>query len=129
MGQLIKLNPWVHRTVEGFGVFNLVIGTTLLFYYPKTPFAIVSPSIPQPLWATVFLSSGILIFYGLFKMNLYFLRYMMIFGLFLKVMWEIGLLYRLTNGGGVISVELWGMIAYLQFLAVIYFNPESYGTQ
>lgn len=123
----MKLNPWVHHTLEGFGVFNLLIGTTLYFYYPKNALTVVSSSIPQPLWASVFLTSGVLIFYGLWKMNLEFLRYMLIFGLFLKIMWEIGLIVRLSNGGGIISAELWGMIAYLQLLAVIYFNPEVYG--
>lgn len=64
--------------------------------------------------------------YGLFMSHYRFLRYMMVFGLFLKVMWEIGLLFRLSNGAGVLSVELWGMIAYFQLLGVVYFNPEHY---
>lgn len=122
----MRLNPWVLRTLQGFMVFNLVIGTTLFFYYPKVAFSVISPSIPQPLWASIFLLSGVLMAYGLFKKHFVFLRYMMIFGLFLKVMWEIGLLFRLSNGAGVLSVELWGMIAYFQFLGVIYFNPEHY---
>lgn len=122
----MKLNPWVQRTLQGFTVFNMVIGTTLFFYYPKTPFSVISPSIPQPLWACVFLLSGVLMAYGLFMNRYRFLRYMMIFGLFLKVMWEIGLLFRLSNGAGVLSVELWGMIAYFQLLGVVYFNPEHY---
>lgn len=122
----MRLNPWVLRTLQGFMVFNLVIGATLFFYYPKVAFSVISPSIPQPLWASIFLLSGVLMAYGLFKKHFVFLRYMMIFGLFLKVMWEIGLLFRLSNGAGVLSVELWGMIAYFQLLGVIYFNPEHY---
>lgn len=125
----MTLNPLIRRILEGFAVFNVVIGITLFFYYPKTAFVIVSPSIPQPLWAIVFLLSGMALFYGLAKINLVFLRYMMILGLFIKAMWEVGLLFRLNRGGGVLSVELWGMIAYLQFIAVIYFNPRDYHGQ
>lgn len=120
------INPWVERTLQGFTVFNLVIGTTLFFYYPKVAFSVISPSIPQPIWASIFLLSGVLMAYGLFMSHYRFLRYMMVFGLFLKVMWEIGLLFRLSNGAGVLSVELWGMIAYFQLLGVVYFNPEHY---
>lgn len=123
----MKLNPWVIRTLQGFTVFNLVIGTTLFFYYPKIAFSVISSSIPQQIWAIIFLASGVIMAYGLFAKRYRFLRYMMVFGLFLKMCWEIGLLLRLTNGGGVLSVELWGMIAYLQLLGVIYFMPEHYG--
>lgn len=122
----MRLNPWVLRTLQGFMVFNLVIGTTLFFYYPKVAFSVISPSIPQPLWASIFLLSGLLMGYGWFKKHYLFLRYLMIFGLFLKTAWEIGLIVRLSDGGGVVSVELWGMIAYFQLLGVIYFNPEHY---
>lgn len=123
----MRLNPWVLRTLEGFTVFNLGIGVTLFFYYPKIAFEVISPSIPQPFWATIFLLSGFIMAYGLFSRKYILLRQMMIFGLFLKTMWEIGLLFRLAHGAGVLSVELWGMIAYLQLLGVIYFMPERYG--
>jgi len=119
----MKLNPWIHYTLVGFATFNVVLGTTLFFYYPPIALTVVSPSIPQPLWASIFLASGLLMFYGLYARLPRLLRYMMIFGLFMKTMWEIGLLFRLGNGGGVIAVELWGMIAYMQLLGVVYFNP------
>lgn len=122
----MRLNPWIHHTLVGFGVFNLLIGTTLLFWYPKVPLSIVSSIIPQSLWASVFILSGLTMLYGLYTHNLRLLRYLMVFGLFLKLMWEIGLLFRLGSSGGILSVELWGMIAYLQLLGVIYFSPRQY---
>src|SRR5579872_4583907 len=119
----MKLNPWIHHTLVGFGVFNSLLGVTLFFWYPRVPFDIISPLIPQALWATVFVLTGLLMLYGLYIRSLRLLRDMMIFGLFIKFMWEIGLLFRLDKNGGILSVELWGMIAYLQLLAVVYFAP------
>lgn len=122
----MKLNPWIARTLQGFTVFNLAIGVTLFFYYPKVAFTVISAGIPQPLWASIFMASGLIMAYGLLTHKYHFLRHMMVFGLFLKTLWEIGLLFRLSNGAGILSVELWGMIAYLQLLGVIYFMPEHY---
>lgn len=122
----MKLNPWIHHTLVGFGVFNLAIGLTLFFWYPKIPLTVVSPTIPQDAWGIVFLLSGLIMFLGLFRNDYRLLRYMMVFGLFLKLMWEIGLLFRIREGGALFLVELWGMIAYLQLLGVIYFNPEKH---
>lgn len=53
------------------------------------------------------------------------LWYMMIFGLFIKAMWEVGLLLRTLNGGTLFTAELWGLIFYLQLLGVIYFNRKA----
>src|SRR3982750_2865038 len=119
----MKLSPWIHMTLIGFGVFNLIIGTTLFFYYPKVPFTVISPVIPQFVWASIFLVSGIVMLVGLAKHYYKLLRYLMIFGLFLKMMWEIGLLFRILDGGTIFAVELWGMIMYLQLLGVVFFNP------
>lgn len=120
----MKLNPWIHHTLLGFGIFNLGIGITLFFYYPRIPFTVISSTIPQPLWAIIFLVSGLVMFWGLLTHHYKLLRWLMVFGLFVKLMWEMGLIFRLSEGGAIFAVELWGMIAYMQLLGVIYFNPE-----
>lgn len=122
----MKLNSWIRRTLEGFGVFNLAIGITLFFWHPVIPFTVISPIIKQTVWAGIFLASGLFMFFGLLTNRLKLLRYLMIFGLFIKMAWEIGLLIRIRDGGTAFLVELWGMIAYLQLLGVIYFNPEDH---
>ena len=121
----LKLHPWIHYILLGFGVFNLMIGITLFFWYPKVPLSVVSPLIPQDVWASIFLLSGLVFMFGLLRGLLPLLRSMMVFGLFIKIMWEIGLLFRLHDGTGILSVELWGMIAYLQLLAVVFFSPKK----
>lgn len=122
----MKLNPWIHHTLLGFAVFNVGIGLTLFFWYPRIPLTVVSPTIPQSAWGIVFLISGLVMLFGLFRNSLRLLRFMMILGLFVKIMWEIGLLFRIREGGALFLVELWAMIAYLQFLGVIYFSPEHH---
>lgn len=120
----MKLNPWIHNTLIGFGVFNIAIGITLFFWYPLVPLTIISPLIRQSIWATIFLLSGLVTLFGLLTNKFRLLRTMMIIGLFIKGLWEIGLLFRIRNGGTIYLAELWGMIAYLQLLGVIYFRPE-----
>lgn len=122
----MKLNAWIHHTLIGFGIFNIMIGLTLFFWYPQVQLTVVSPFIPQGVWGTVFLISGLVILWGLYIHNLKLLWYTMVFGLFIKAMWEIGLVFRLNNGGTPLVPEVWGMLAYLQFLAVIFFKPDSY---
>ena len=122
----MSLTRWIQHTLVGFGLFNIVIGVTLLFYYPKVPFTVISPLIPQVLWALIFIMSGIITLVAMLRRVYWVAYYMMIIGLFIKVMWEIGFAFRILNGGTVFSVELWGMIAYFQFLGVIYFNPVAH---
>lgn len=118
----VKLLSHTRAFVIVFGVFNLIWGITLFFYYPNVPLTIVSPLIAQPIWAISFLLSGLLMLYGGIRQRPELSRWMMITGLFMKGMWEVGLGLRLNQGGGVALMEVWGALAGLQFFTLYYFR-------
>lgn len=120
----MKLKIWLH-IVAGFAVFNLAFGTTLFFYYPKVPFVTISPIIPQAVWACTFLLSGVIMTYGVLDKNIRLLWYLMLVGLFVKSSWEVGLLFRVFDGGAIIWTEMWGFLFYIQLLSVVYFNRNA----
>lgn len=122
----MKLNPWIHYNLLGFGIFNCVMGIILFFYYPSIPLTVISSSIPQIVWALLFIGSGIVTLIGIRSKWLYTLRYVMSFNLFVKMMWEVGLLLRIAQGGNLFIASLWAMVAFEQFLVVIFFNPIHY---
>lgn len=117
----MRIKTWLHL-VSGFAVFNTAIGVTLFFYYPKVPFSVISPLIPQAVWAGIFLATGLVMSFAVLKKKYRLLWHMMIVGLFIKTMWEIGLLLRIPNGGTLFTAEIWGLIFYIQFWGVTHFD-------
>lgn len=123
----MKLPHWITGSLWAFGIFNTVIGLYLFTYSPRVALTIISPLIPQYTWATIFLVTGVLIFIGLYKKYFRFLYTLMVAGLFIKLMWETGLILRIQFGGTLFTAILWGMIAFWQILVVKYFRTEDHG--
>lgn len=120
----MKLDSRTRTTVLVFATFNLAWGIMLYFYYPKIPYTVISNLIPQIVWALVFSLSGLLMLYGGIRQHCKVSYYMMISGLFVKSLWEVGLLFRLQEGGTAPLVLLWGLAFSLQFFSVLYFREE-----
>lgn len=118
----MKLDPRIRASVLSFAVFNLAWGVMLFFYHPSIPYTVISHIIPQLVWAVIFFLTGILLFYGGLRHRTGLSYYMMIAGLFVKCMWEVGLLFRLQDGGTPPLVLLWGLAFSLQFFSVMYFK-------
>lgn len=118
----MKIHNIIRAFVLIFGGFNLIWGTMLFFYYPKIPYTVISNIIPQALWAITFLTSGVLMFYSAIKQKVNLAYAMMLVGLFIKSVWEVGLLLRLNFGGTPPLIILWGLAFCIQFATVIYFK-------
>lgn len=118
----MKLDMRTRATVLVFAVFNLAWGIMLFFYYPDIPYVVISHIIPQAVWAAIFSLSGLLLLYGGIKQHCWIAYYLMIVGLFVKTLWEVGLLFRLSDGGTPPLVLLWGLAFSLQFFSVLFFK-------
>lgn len=118
----MKLDPRTRASVLSFAVFNIAWGVMLFFYHPKIPYTVISDIIPQLVWALIFTISGVLLLWGGVRQRCGIAYYMMITGLFVKCMWEVGLLFRLQDGGTPPLVLLWGLAFSLQFFSVMYFK-------
>lgn len=118
----MKLDTRTHTTVLVFAVFNIAWGTMLFFYHPRVPYTVISNVIPQIVWAFIFSISGALLLWGGIRHHLRVAYVFMIIGLFVKSLWEVGLLLRLQDGGTPPLVLLWGLAFSLQFFAVMYFR-------
>lgn len=118
----MKLDPRTRATVLTFALFNVAWGVMLFFYYPRIPYTVISDYIPQVVWAVLFLVSGLLLFVGGAKQYSKLAYVFMITGLFVKSLWEVGLLFRLQQGGTAPLVLLWGLAFSLQFFAVLFFK-------
>lgn len=117
----MRLKTWL-EFITAFTAFNIIIGITLFFYYPRIPLTVVSPTIPQGLWATIFLLSGLLTGYGIIKKHFKLLWTLMMLGVFVKSMWEIGFIIRYFAGGSLLQTEIWGLLSWVQILLVIHFD-------
>lgn len=122
----MRLDPRTRATVLSFAVFNIAWGIMLFFYYPNIPYTVISDVIPQSAWALVFFLSGVLLLYGGVRQRIGISYYMMIAGLFIKGIWEGGLLFRLQEGGTPPLVLLWGLAFSLQFFSLLYFKEFPY---
>lgn len=118
----MKLDPRTRATVLTFAMFNIAWGVMLFFYYPRIPYTVISHYIPQIVWAVLFLLSGLLLLAGGLKQYCKLAYVLMIIGLFTKSLWEVGLLFRLREGGTAPLVLLWGLAFSLQFFAVLFFK-------
>lgn len=118
----MKLDPRTRATVLCFAVFNIAWGVMLFFYSPRISYTVISHLIPQVVWGVIFLISGLLLLYGGVRQKTGLAYYLMIIGLFIKCMWEVGLLFRLQDGGTPPLVLLWGLAFSLQFFSVMYFK-------
>lgn len=121
----MKLDPRTRATVLTFAIFNIAWGVMLFFYYPRIPYTVISDYIPQVVWAVIFTISGLLLLYGGIRQRCGVAYYMMITGLFVKSLWEVGLLFRIQDGGTAPLILLWGLASSLQFFSVMFFRSTN----
>lgn len=118
----MKLDTRTRTTVLVFAAFNIAWGIMLFFCHPRVPYTVISDVIPQAAWAVIFSISGALLLWGGIRHHLRTAYVFMIAGLFIKCLWEVGLLFRLQDGGTPPLVLLWGLAFSLQFFSVMYFK-------
>lgn len=124
---LRHIAPLTWTLILGFGVLNLVLGVSLMYFKLGTPLAIVSEITPLPLYGVYFFMLGVFMLYHLVRNNWRAMRVLLLMGLLIKTIWLFALVIRLFQGGSAIILSLWLFITYVQAMTYIYFIPTQKG--
>jgi hypothetical protein len=121
---IFRVTPLAARICFVFGIINILLGLSLFHYSKVGPvpgFVTVQGPLTFLFWAWAFVLLGgigiILLFLNWWEA----IRFTLIIGLFIKLLWAIGLVYRLFMGGSPFLTILWLMLATIQGLTYVYF--------
>lgn len=131
--KLVQLRPSVHEVLRydisilahsmswGFAASNLLL--FLGFVTLKAPISLIIANsvLTTTLWAYIFGVLGVIMVYSLLVKKYKILRYSMLIGVFIKMVWLIALLLRIQLGGSLLIVVLWALVTYTQFSLYIFF--------
>lgn len=119
--------PLTWSIILGFGILNVVLGISLMYYPLGRSISIVSTYTPMWLYGVLFAVLGVAMLLNLYKNNWRWLRRLLLIGLLLKAIWMFALILRLLDGGSAIILSLWLFITHIQAMAYIHFVPTPKG--
>lgn len=125
---LRKIAPISAAMTVGFSLFNIVLGTGLLFQKARTiEFFIVTDFLNYQVWGLIFIVLGIAMGGSLIVNSWRGTRWVLIFAIFLKLWWLLALIVRDVFHGGNNSMflVLWGFITYVQIMLYVHFLPKD----
>jgi hypothetical protein len=127
---LRQVSPLSHWVVLIMGVFNIVLGLTLLFNIDKNRLSasliIVNNILTYEFWGIVFISIGLIKLYALISNNWNLSRKTLILGVSVKAMWSVALIFRIFISPGTLFItSTWLCIAALQMACYIFFMPPN----
>jgi len=130
---LKQVSPMSHWFVTIMGVFNILLGFTLMFGIDKNRLSasliIVNEFSSYTFWGIVFILIGIVKLYALFSNNWWLSRKSLILGVSIKAMWSVALIFRIFISPGTVFITLcWLCIAALQMCCYIFFMPPNIGS-
>lgn len=99
----------------GYGLFTTHVGETAR----RVP--IVNDYLTFEVYGVMFMSLTVLMAYGLFKNNWALLRKSLIFGVLLKSVWTVALVFAVLRGGSIAILGAWATLLALQMVTYIYF--------
>ncbi|MFA5172581.1 MAG: hypothetical protein WC426_13550 [Sulfuriferula sp.] len=124
---LRQVAPLTWSIILGFGILNLVLGASLMYYPLGKPVAIITPYTPLALYGLIFVVLGVFMLLNLYKNNWKWLRRLLIIGVLIKSVWLFALVLRLFDGGNAIILALWLFLTHVQAMTYIHFIPASKG--
>lgn len=124
------VSPLAHWIVFLLGVFNILLGFTLMFGIDKSRLSasliIVNEFTSYTFWGVVFILLGIFKLYSLKVNDWNLARKSLIIGVSLKAAWSVALIFRVFISPGTVFITLcWLCIAAMQMAAYIFFMPPS----
>ena len=124
---LRSVAPLTWSIILGFGILNLVLGASLIYYPLGQPVAIITPVTPLAFYGWLFIVLGVLMLYHLWRNNWKWLRRLLILGVLIKSIWLFALVLRLFDGGSAIILTLWLFLTHVQAMTYIHFIPVKKG--
>lgn len=130
---LRQVSPLSHWFVAIMGVFNILLGLTLMFAIDEDRLSasliIVNDLTSYTFWGFVFICIGVVKLFAL-KMNNWSLsRKTLILDVSVKAMWVVALVFRIFISPGTVFIILcWLCIAALQMACYIFFMPPNIGS-
>lgn len=128
--KLRVVSPLAHAVVLVFGVFNILLGISLILaiYQARvsSPLLIVNNVFTYDLWGYVFIGIGLLKLYALRANKWELARKTLLVGVAVKAAWALALIIRvLISPGTVLIAMLWICLAAIQIVTYIFFMPPS----
>lgn len=127
---LRMVTPMSYYFVLIMAIFNIVLGFTLMYGIDKSRLSasliIVNEFTSYTFWGIVFIALGLLKIYSLVTNNWWLSRKTLIFGVSIKAMWSVALIFRIFISPGSLFLTLcWLCIATLQMTCYIFFMPPN----
>jgi len=107
----------------GFGIFNIVIGLSLLMFKIFVTLQVVG-IIPLTVWALIFFFHGISMLSSIIVNNWKLTRALNIVGVAIKTAWWLELIGITITGRSPFILYVWSLLLFLQIINCIYFMPR-----
>ena len=123
-----SIAPMSSSLTTGYAVFNLFLGTGLLFQKARTvEFFIVNDFISYQVWGMIFIILGILMGSALISNSWRLTRWTLIVGIFLKIWWLLALIVRdvFQDGNNSMLLIIWAFITFVQIMLFVNFLPKD----
>lgn len=128
--KLSIVNPMVNDIVWGFIVLNICIATAMYVQAPNKTLIIAGSYTASYIWSAIFLTVSLTQLYGKITNNWALIRYTLITGLSIKVIFTYALIVLGLSVGfkGIIGVtSLWLVITWVQFSTIRNFPKVQTG--
>lgn len=124
---LSNVSPIVYKLTWAFVPLNILIGIAIGIQKTVAQPPLITQTIPNEIWAGVFLGIAVFLAYGLLRNDWKLLKRTMAFALFIKAVWGIALLIQSvrTDGEALGLLAIWLFIAYVQANCIIHFLPPT----
>lgn len=126
--RLRSIAPMSSSLTAGYAIFNLVLGTGLLFQKARTvEFFIVNDFISYQVWGMIFIILGILMGSAPIGNSWRLTRWTLIVGIFLKIWWLLALIVRdvFQDGHNSMLLIMWAFITFVQIVLFVNFLPKD----
>lgn len=128
--KLKDIAPLTDAIIKAFGVFNILLGLSLLQLYniEQSPtLAIVNSFFSFYVWGAIFIVLGVVKLWAVRRNNWELLRKMLVTAVLIKSVWFCALVLQIISGHGTYAVTiLWSLLTVIQIYTYIYFAPTYY---
>lgn len=124
------VSPLAYWIILIFGVFNILLGTTLYLALDQKRFTasliIVNDVFTFQFWGLLFVTIGLLKLFSLYRNNWKLARNTLLMGISVKAAWAIVLTIRTFVSPGTLFLDfIWVALALIQITTYIFFMPPN----